>query len=454
MTLTPDQQNIFEGVVYDIKEALIGDIYCDHTFISISGAAGTGKTFLSHSIVENIVTVQNKTVAVLAPTHKALKVIKSNINVDSPNITYATVHSFLGLKPKIDFKTGEQTFVKDTSKMASALSKKRVDVMIVDESSFISTALFEHIKKELLVHNRVNVVLFIGDRLQLLPVEDQNNISSENKEIKHAIFDESGSNIINHYNLTKVIRNGNVEVLDFYTEVRKMVERKATQAELFDFLRKERDKEHHKIKFFSSKQDFFKDYLSEDRLGIEDDVIVTFTNKTVNDYNQTIRDFYIKQKYPHLTEIPELVQEDLFVVQSGDEDFINSETIALKRFNPKTFNFFGKEFEGYYCETTDGRTFNKILAKSKPDYERSLELLRLNALKQKTQGSWQTYYKLLGLFLDVKYVYSSTCHKAQGSSFTNVYVDMTGIDYLDNDTILRLFYVACTRAKDMVKILL
>jgi ATP-dependent exoDNAse (exonuclease V) alpha subunit len=451
MTLYPDQQEIYEGVISDIEEALSGDIFCEHSFLSISGAAGTGKTFLSHSIVDTLVNKLKLKVAVLAPTHKALKVIRSNINVDNKDITYATVHSFLGLKPQIDYKTGEQKFVKDKSKQASKLSKIKVDLMIVDESSFISTSLFEHIKKESLVYNRVKVTLFIGDRLQLLPVEDSANLNEKDVQAKSAIFDESGDNIINHYLLTEPKRNGNTEVLDFYTEVRRMVERGALKRELIQYLLDESEKPHEKVKFFRDKRAFVTDYIQEDRLGKEDDVIVTFTNENVNSYNEKIRDYYLKKE---LGEVPEIHETDLFVVQGGSEDFVNSETIDVKRYNLKDFNYKGKIFKGYQCQTSDGRYYNIISKESKADYERSLELLKINAAKEKSRGAWQMYYGLIEMFLSVKYQYSMTIHKSQGSSMTNVYVDCTGINYVDDDMMLRLFYVAATRARDTVNILI
>lgn len=451
MSLYTDQQEIYEGVVEDIKEALAGDLFVEHTFLSISGAAGTGKTFLSHSIVDTLVNKLNLKVAVLAPTHKALKVIRSNINVDSKDITYATVHSFLGLKPQIDFKTGEQKFVKDKSKQASAMSKIKVDLMIVDESSFISTSLFEHIKKELLVYNRVKVVLFIGDKLQLLPVEDSKSLNEKDVRAKSAIFDEDASDIISHYTLTEPKRNGNTEVLDFYTQVRRMVERNAPKRELMQFLIDESQKPHEKVRFFKDKQEFLKDYISVDRLGVEDDVIVTFTNQNVNAYNEKIRDYYLRRA---IGETPEIHETDLFVVQGGNDDFVNSETIDVKRFNEMDFNYKGKVFKGYQCTTSDGRLYNLISKESKQDYERALELLKINAAKEKTQFAWQMYYGLIELFLDVKYQYSMTIHKSQGSSMTNAYVDCTGISYVDDDMLLRLFYVAATRARDTVNILL
>jgi len=450
--LTDRQQTIYDGVTTDIEEALVGDLFVEHTFLSISGPAGTGKTFLSKAIVNNLINDSHLKVAVLAPTHKALKVIKNNIELDHINLTYATVHSFLGLKPKIDNKTGIQTFVKDKSKDVNKMAKLKVDVMIIDESSFISTSLFEHIKKELLVYNRVKVVLFLGDKLQLLPVEDSQRLDEVSVKAKSAIFNTSGEDIINHYELTDVIRNGNTEVLDFYTRVRNFVEMGASKQDLYHFLRQEQDDpSHKKVVFFDNKQEFVKQYIAKDRTKDESDVIVTFTNENVISYNKSIRNYYLRK---HLDNIPELSLEDLFVVQSASEEFVNSETIELKSFIDSDINYMGKVFKGYVCTTTDGRRFNYIKEESKDDYERAKELLKVNAIKKKEGAAWKLYYELVGLFLEVKYVYSCTCHKSQGSSYENVYVDMSKLNYVDDDTLLRLFYVAITRSKDSVYILL
>jgi len=444
MSLTSAQKIIYDNILDDIKEVQQGDIFAEHSFLSITGAAGTGKTFLSKSIVISILE-KNMTCAVIAPTHQATNVIKNTIDISDKRLHFATLHAFLGLKPgKIDPKTGERKFKKDTSKNASALSKIKVDVVILDESSMVGEELYEFIKKEIFEYNRIKAILFLGDKFQLPAVEPENGST----EIQSVIYDNK---LINHHELTELIRNSDMEVILFVSKIREMIENNNTKYDLFNFLLKERDKEHNKIVFYNSKKEFIGDFIKKDRLGNTEDSIVMFTNAKVEEYNKKIRDYYIKSKYGEYTE---LSISDIFVVQSSSEDFINSEVIRLKSFIEKDIEFMGKKFKGYYCSTIDGRNFNYLSEESKDEYERACSLLKENAKKAGNGQAWQLYYQLLELFLDIKYHYAGTIHRSQGSSYENIWVDCTGLGYVQDQMLLRLFYVASTRSKNKVNILI
>ena len=95
-----------------------------------------------------------------------------------------------------------------------------------------------------------------------------------------------------------------------------------------------------------------------------------------------------------------------------------------------------------------------IAKESLEDYERAQALLKANAIKTKNREAWKMYFDLKGLFLTVKYHYASTTHKAQGSSYRDAWVDMTNLGYVDDEQLLRLMYVATTRAKRNIHILL
>lgn len=278
----------------------------------------------------------------------------------------------------------------------------------------------------------------------------QNTNKNQAKELfpGHVIY---GNALINHYELTELIRNSDMEVIEFVSKVREMIEKKQNKYDLFNFLVQERDKDHNKIVFYDSRKSFIGDFIQKDRLQDTSDCIVTFTNAKVDEYNQKIRNYYMKKKY---VEGVEIAIEDLFVVQSGSEDFMNSEILELKSITSKTFNFKGKEFKGFYCVTKDGRHFNRLSKDSEVEYEYSIALLRENAIRSKDRGAWLIYYELVELFLEVKYHYAMTIHKSQGSSYSNIWIDCTNLGYVKDDMFLRLFYVAATRAKNKVHILI
>jgi exodeoxyribonuclease-5 len=447
--LTDAQYSAFEGITGDLEVVQDGDIFGENSWISLRGPAGTGKTFLSLSIVQTLLD-KNMTIAVLAPTHQAVKVIKNTINIEHKNIVYSTLHAFLGLKPgDIDPKTGERKFKKVTGKNASPLSKMKVDVVILDESSMVGEELFNFLKKEMYENNRIKSFLFIGDSCQLMPVETDSALDN----YQHPVYN---NNMINHYNLTELIRNDDPEVINFVTVIRKMIETGASKFEMFNFLvnSAEKQDEFKKIHFFRNKKEFMTKYLEDDRVGSTEGCIATFTNENVQKYNGLFRDYFIKKKHPDIIEVPDLHRDDLLVVQSGNEDFINSEILRLRMFVKKEYDFKGKKFQGYFCTTMDGRSFNYIAKESEADYEYALALLKENAIKAKTRAAWLMYYELIELFLEVRFHYAYTCHKLQGSSYNEIYVDMTGLGYVQSSMLLRLFYVACTRSRGHINILI
>jgi len=448
--LTEEQEHAYNSIIEDIKEVRNGDIFAEHSWVSLKGPAGTGKTFLSKKIVQTLLNMNFK-IAVVAPTHQATKVIRNTIGIQHKKLSFASLHSFLGLKPgKVNVETGEQKFVKDTSnKTMSSLAKEKFDICILDESSMVSKEMFKFLKEEMYQNSRISSFLFIGDEFQLLPVGETHT--------NHAIYDNSS---INHYNLSELIRNTDMEVINFVTKIRSMISSNMTKYDLFNYLVKERDAgTHNKIKFYKTKKEFIGEFIKKDRLGNDDDVIATFTNANVEKYNTSIRSYYTKDENG---EIPEIHPLDLFVVQQSTQDnlefgqngFVNSEVLSLKQSTFTDFDFKGKIFKGYKCTTTDGRKFNMLAEESKVDYEHACALLKANAIKQKDRMAWKMYFDLLAVFLEVKPQFSSTTHKLQGSSYIDVFVDMSNLGYVNDTDLLRLFYVACTRSKQNVHILL
>ena len=108
MALTTHQQEVYEKIMEHIEEIRAGDIFGESSWLSLKGPAGVGKTFLSKTIVERLLEL-NLEIAIVAPTHQAVKVIRNTIGLDSKKLSFTTLHSFLGLKPgKINNETGER----------------------------------------------------------------------------------------------------------------------------------------------------------------------------------------------------------------------------------------------------------------------------------------------------------------------------------------------------------
>jgi len=173
---TNEQFDIFNKLDYDIKET----IYNNKASIRLlSGAAGTGKTYLLSHLIEYL--SLSYSVTVTAPTHKALSVIEQSfLDIKKSSIKFKTIHSFLNIKLIRDFTTGIESFKVDNYK-----SIVNTDILVIDESSMIGEELFRYIK-DALDENKVKFILFVGDMYQLPPVENGANVlfSSGIKEYK------------------------------------------------------------------------------------------------------------------------------------------------------------------------------------------------------------------------------------------------------------------------------
>ncbi|EJF06927.1 putative P-loop ATPase fused to an acetyltransferase [Thiovulum sp. ES] len=448
--LTQEQRVIFK----ELKKDLISDenfMDKNRNIFVLRGSAGTGKTYITEELVSSL--KKKFKIGVLAPTHKALKVIRERVGeTENKKVIFKTVHSFLGLKPKIDHKTGEQIFAIDNSADAKKNKQEKVDILIIDEASFIGNALFYEIYQAVFKKGRAKKILFIGDSLQLLPInsENENTLPKEFKKYDSPVFENVD---YKNFILRKVVRNDDFGVLDLFLKVRTLLENSGTKKELFDILKIQAEKRHKKISFFNNQQDFLEKYLSFNNFKNEDNIIVSFTNNRVNFYNEEARNFYFDG------EAPDISKDDLFVVQTTTEKstFYNSQVIGVNSFKSGVEIIDADEVEFWDCEF-HGEKYKILKKTEKQKFKNILEALKTRAIKEKNPKlkgvRWGEYYQTLETFLDYKYHYSCTVHKAQGSTYKNVFIDMQGINYLSDEEFLRLFYVAITRTSNSINILI
>lgn len=144
------------------------------------GSAGTGKTTLMQSVVRKLLLLPRKIeksasgrdktlrVAVCAPTHKAVQVLKGKLIAaglepgEKPggSLWAGTIHSVLGLKPVVSDSERQEL------KRQNPSSVGMFDAVVIDEVSMISSELQRFIDADLAGH----FVLYIGDPAQLPPV--------------------------------------------------------------------------------------------------------------------------------------------------------------------------------------------------------------------------------------------------------------------------------------------
>jgi exodeoxyribonuclease-5 len=209
LQLTADQQAAIEGILEDITKPGATPVLC--------GYAGTGKTVTTAALVSRLADL-SKRVVVATPTHKARSQVERALdNCGAHGFEAVTVARLLGLKQVRDRDTGKETFRPDPGgkNMLNKESEwdddakemvkiRRIDVVIVDETSMLNSELYDLLLREL----EDRPVVFVGDDRQLLPVgEDQ----------ACRAFTE-GSSL---YRLTEVLRHDGA-ILNLATATRQM----------------------------------------------------------------------------------------------------------------------------------------------------------------------------------------------------------------------------------------
>lgn len=113
----------------------------EHKTSCLIGGAGTGKSFVTASIIDQL-QANRKKVAVLAPTHKAREALQDRLRGEGIKNEVRTIHSFVH-------------------------NPSPCEAIVIDESGMLSTPLFH-----MLIRNyKDQHLVFVGDKNQLPPVD-------------------------------------------------------------------------------------------------------------------------------------------------------------------------------------------------------------------------------------------------------------------------------------------
>ena len=168
MPLTTDQQKIANDIFKIMIEG-------KHNSIILSGPAGTGKTFLVHHILTEVLDKYKNTCKLLgikprfnheyrdpfiitATTNKAVSVLKQSVLNIVDNVT--TIESALGLVVSGDMDKGKYTLKPNPRR---GLTTSEDQIIIIDEASMIDKELYLYIKK--CCDNCF--IIYVGDDCQL-----------------------------------------------------------------------------------------------------------------------------------------------------------------------------------------------------------------------------------------------------------------------------------------------
>ena len=403
----------------------------DEAVMVLRGSAGTGKTTLAAAMVRALLLLQYQLV-LLAPTGRAAKVF----SLYAGHAAY-TIHRRIYRQKSIEggfelnFNVAHDT------------------LFIVDEASMIAngdTPLLDDLVH--FVYNGRNCrMLLIGDRAQLPPVGEE-----ESPALMAGVLRMYGLHVY-ECDLNEVLRQSAASgILYNATRIRNM-EVIALPKVLFGG--------------FPDIRNVPGDELVEElassysKVGMDETMVVTRSNKRANIYNQGIRNQILDRE-------EELCSGDLLMVVKNnyywrkDEFIANGDRAVVRRvrnvqelygfrFADVTMTF--PDYDDYELTATvlldtlmseapaltreqQQQLFNGVME----DYaEIRYKSERLKKLKE------DRFYNAL----QVKFAYAATCHKAQGGQWAHVYVDQ---GYMTDDMLtpdyLHWLYTAFTRASE------
>lgn len=421
---------MFENFLED-KEAW--DMY-------ISGAAGTGKTTSLIKLLEYC-TEKNIPTLTCAYTHKACKVIKETIPFKT-NIS--TLHSFLNKRPGINDEAIDVDKVKFISQLEVPEAK---GVIFLDEYSNIGDIDmcdiivcqdpdYEGIPK-------VKVV-YIGDPNQLPPIGEPVAVRPKGNYCIH---------------LTKIYRQDKDNPL------------KDVLSELISYIEGTKDPEP------LVANDGFKRGIDLEQKYKEldgDHKVLSYTNKAVEEWNSLIQgrselelDDRVmspttREEYNYISNVPveQITYIDLpreRVLSLGTkyktlEFMLTMDYIEFGKFDDKIFAY----VFGHYQYKLIKEKLAKAGIEANKQIEKEMGLPAKgwaknnykHPLARKRAKAWREFLSFEDAVICIDFNHAMTIHKSQGSTYDNILLDSQDLDRCnDTNTMLRLWYVALSRAK-------
>ena len=426
----------------------------DQVVMIMRGSAGTGKTTLAGAIVRAMAALKQKMI-LLAPTGRAAKVFSLNAG----HVAY-TIHR----------RIYRQKSAGDLSSFNLNDNLNRDTLFIIDEASMIanqgygdsafgSGCLLDDLMTFVYQSGRGSNcrMLLIGDKAQLPPVGED-----ESPALMADVLRCYGRRVY-ECDLNQVLRQGEESgILWNATQIRQMI----THDEMTQLP---------KIRFagFADIQMVpggeLIDTLSTSyyRVGTDETIVITRSNKRANIYNQGIRN-QVLDREDELCRGDQLmiVKNNYFWTEGSKEiPFIANGDIAVVQRVRHVHELYGFRFAEVTMQLPDYDDFEltaticlDTLTSEAPALTHEQQEQLYNAVmedyadipqkaerikKMKTDG----YYNAL----QVKFAYAVTCHKAQGGQWAHVYLDQ---GYMTDDMLtpdyIHWLYTAFTRATEQL----
>lgn len=389
---------------------------------SISGPAGTGKTFLLQYLIDKILPQYRdackitgskaiiNTVALTATTNRAADVLTGHFGQPAQ-----TIHSFMNLRVRDDFRTGKQKIEKTRN-----FTIHRETLIIIDEASMIDRELDRIIQEA--THSSCKIV-YVGDDKQLAPVGEKVSV----------VFTRP----MRRVTLNQPMRNsGQPALMALCQQMRQTVETGVFKPiylvpGVIEVLSDDEMQDHVNTNF---KTEGF------------DARILAYTNNQVVDYNNYIRSI---RGYGDRLHDGELVVNNTGVDVPGQGMMSAEKEFIVKTIDGPDvlFEVDGMQIYGYPVDLHSIKgslTFRVYQPTDREYFNQAIKYLGKNA-------DWPNYFRLKNNFPDLRSRDSSTVYKAQGSTFNSVYIDLQNIGTSNiPDQVARMLYVAVSRPRERI----
>lgn len=415
----------------------------DRSVFVLNGYAGTGKTSVVGAFIKALGELR-RPVVVLAPTGRAAKVAAGFSGHPA-----STIHKRIYRGDSTD-PSNTQFFL--------APNQQRDTLFIVDEASLINDipgsgrSLLAH-----LIHHVYSSpgcrLLLIGDEAQLPPVGQTSSTAMDFNRLRALGLEPVG------YTLDLPVRQAAESgIIHNAHYIRWML----THPE--NDIPPEIDIRYPDVEVITSRE--LDDYLASSwsKVGQEETLIITRSNKRANDFNQAIRRLVMYAEDP-------LERGDRIVISKNDyfwskrnqlRTFIANGDTAEVTWVGKTEKAYGRYFTNVELRLiADDSIVNAyIMLRSLVCEGPAIPRQEMEKLFDRVADAYkgEVSVKIKGVMedpyfnaLQAKYAYCVTCHKAQGGQWKHIYIDMGGIapETLDSD-FYRWLYTAMTRATEKV----
>jgi ATP-dependent exoDNAse (exonuclease V) alpha subunit len=435
--------------LYKLSEFIFNDD--NNSLFVLKGYAGTGKTTILSSIINNLWKIK-KSGVLMAPTGRAAKVLANYTNSEANTIHKKIYFPKKNSSGNIDFvlqvnKSKNTIFIIDEASMISSASQNK---KLFDTTSLLSDLI------QFVYSGHNCKIIFIGDTAQLPPVNSRLSPSLDPEYLK----DNYNKNVVT-IELDEVVRQEVLSgILNNATILRESLVNKTFDQFKFnlknfkDIIRLEDGED-----IINSLSD------SYNTLGKEETALIVRSNKRANLYNQQIRNrILFNENELSCGDNLMVVKNNYHWVKSTSEaGFIaNGDIIKILEINRivDLYDFRFAEVTIQMIDYPKMKAFDTVLMLDTINLETpSLNYEKANHLYNEVMKDYISekvkYKRFLKVknnkyfnALQVKFSYAITCHKSQGGQWDSVFVEQPYLPNGIDKDFIRWLYTALTRAKE------